>query len=413
MILSRRSVLFLGFCFLFLFYLTARGLSRTWRNVPQVVGLGDYIGSPGTNWTGTGTFNYTHGDGHKTLYAPQPNFVPGIPKPPGYEYTKMLVVPRTRREDTSWIEWELPDWKTAIYAADNPNAPLHPPKNKGHEVMSYLTFVIDFYNDLPDVAVFIHSHQQAWHNEEIFNGDSAEMLRRLSLDRVIREGYMNTRCNHGPGCPDWMHPGAVEEDETKQEEVMLARAWGELFPDDPVPSVLAQPCCAQFALSRDRIRTIPRSRFIFYRDWLLQTDLSDYIAGRIWEYLWQYVFTGRPVVCVDESVCLCDGYGICFGSPSEYQTYRAMEDEKKDLQSQLENWILLEDDMKLAQATEQLNETMDLDLPPLGSKTKIQELLIQTDTEVTAVLLAAMERGKNPKYRALEAGRPWKEGDGF
>lgn len=414
MILSKRAVLFLGFSFSCILFFTARQLSRPWSSYPQAVGLGDYYGSDysahGQNWTGA--FNLTS-HGSKSLYAPQPNFVPGIPKPPGSTYTKMLVVPRTKKEDTSWIATELPDWGTAIYVADDPKAPLHPPKNKGHEVMIYLSFIIDFYENLPDVAVFMHSHQNAWHNEELFGGDAAEILRRLSMERVIREGYMNTRCAFGPGCPAWMHPGAVEEDETKQEEVMLARAWGELFPDQPVPSVLSQPCCAQFALSRDRIRTIPRARFIFYRDWLLQTDLSDYIAGRIWEYLWQYVFTGKPVVCVEESICLCDGYGFCFGGPEKYQEWRDMDSERQELQQQLDDWIYLTEDLRMAQVAGEMDETMDFDLPPLGQQSEIEKEVIAMETKVADALQAAIERGKNPKNRALEAGRPWKEGDGF
>lgn len=410
MILSRRAVLLLGFCFFLVFFFTARGLSRSWRNVPQVVGLGEYVGSPGTNWTVT--FNSSSGRADRTPYAPQPIFVPGTPKPPGYQYSKTLVVPRTKEEDVGWIERELPDWNSAIYVVDDPKAPLHPPKNKGHEVMVYLTYVIDFYDRLPDVVVFMHSHQNAWHNEEIFNTDSAVILRRLSLDRVTREGYMNTRCNHGPGCPDWMHPGTMEEDETKQEEVMLARAWAELFPDEPVPSVLAQPCCAQFAVSRERIQSIPRSRFIYYRDWLLQTALSDYIAGRIWEYMWQYVFTGKPVVCVDESVCLCDGYGVCFGGPSEYQEYMQLDYEKKELQKELEDWMFLAGDIDFAQANDELDESVDLSIP-FDRKSQVQKDAGEKDAQITRILTAAFERGKDPKNRAQEAGRSWKEGDGF
>ncbi|KAJ5083281.1 hypothetical protein N7456_012708 [Penicillium angulare] len=411
MILSRRAVVFLGFSFFAILLLTARHLSQPWHNVPQALGLGDFIYPVGNN--GSKAYNFTTTQGHKHLYAPQPNFIPGIPKPPGSEYTKMLVIPRTKSEDVDWIEQELPDWGTAIYVADDPSAPLHPPKNKGHEVMVYLTFVIDFYDDLPDVAVFMHSHQNAWHNDEIFGGDAVEILRRLSLPRVIREGYMNTRCGFAPGCPDWMHPGAMEESEEKQEETMLARAWGELFPDEPVPSVLAQPCCAQFALSRDRIRTIPRSRFIFYRDWLLQTDLSDYIAGRIWEYLWQYVFTGKPVVCVLENICLCDGYGVCFGGPDEFQKYRDLTDERNYLDQELSEWTFLADGLELAQENAELDETMDLNIPPLSDKDQMEKDLHDKAQEVSDLLDAALERGQDPKHRALEAGRPWKKGEGF
>ncbi|KAJ6025015.1 hypothetical protein N7540_005812 [Penicillium herquei] len=412
MILSRRVVVFLGVSFFLVLLYTARHLSQPWHKIPQAVGLGEFVYPVGNNRTNSSNLTFTDfREDEKTLYAPQPNFIPGIPKPPGHEYTKMLVIPRMQSEDVSWIEQELPDWQTAIYVADDPSAPLHPPKNKGHEVMVYLSFVIDFYEDLPDVSVFMHSHQEAWHNDEIFGGDAAEILRRLSLPRVIREGYMNTRCTFAPGCPSWMHPGTVIENEQKQEETMLARAWGELFPDDPVPSVLAQPCCAQFALSKDRIRTIPRARFIFYRDWLLQTDLSDYIAGRIWEYLWQYIFTGEAVVCVMPHICLCDGYGVCFGGQDEYDNFRILLDEKKYIEEQLGDYYVDLDELDLAQENDESEEEEE------GQSLSREARLIRNAREkrqrVQEIIDAALLLGEDPQHRAMEAGRSWKKGDGF
>jgi hypothetical protein len=317
-----------------------------------------------------------------------------------------MVVARTRDEDTSWIAEELPDWDHAIYVADDPSAPLHPPKNKGHEVMIYLSYIVDHYDRLPDVAVFMHSHQIAWHNDKLFGGDAAELLRRLNLNRVVREGYMNTRCGFGPGCPAWMHPGAIESDESKQEETMLARAWGELFPDEVIPHVLAQPCCAQFALSKDRIRSIPHARYVYYRNWLLTTDLSDYIAGRIWEYLWQYVFTGEAVVCVQETVCLCDGYGFCFGGDEQYLEYQGLEDRIEELQGKMAKLLWFSDNLDFADEVPDAVAAAD-DGETLRGKIEAAE------EKIVEILEAAVERGKNPKYRALEAGRPWKEGDGF
>ncbi|CAI7663247.1 unnamed protein product [Penicillium crustosum] len=395
MLLPRRPVIFLGVCFFLVLLLTARSLSRPWRDVPQVIGLGDLVSSS-SNTTGTGAWNTTHAHTNH-LYAPPPNFIPGTPKPPGYKYTKVMVVTRTKEEDTSWIAEELPDWDHAIYVADDPTAPLHPPKNKGHEVMIYLTYIVDHYDQLPDVAVFMHSHQFAWHNDNLFAGDAAQLLRRLNLNRVIREGYMNTRCGFGPGCPAWMHPGALEADESKQEEIMLARAWGELFPDQEIPSVLAQPCCAQFALSRDRIRSIPRAR--------------DYITGRIWEYLWQFIFTGEAVLCVEESVCLCDGYGFCFGGSEEWNNYREAETKKNEIQRELDNWMWLSDlGFDPPVEADGVPEPED----PEGEKgNALVNQLQEKQQEIVDTLLAAIERGKNPQYRAQEAGRPWKEGDGF
>jgi hypothetical protein len=350
----------------------------------------------------------------KYPYGPRPQYVPGVPKPPGSTYSKMIVAPRTKNEDAAdWIAEELPDWESAIYVADDPTAPLHPPKNKGHEVMVYLTFLIDNYDNLPDIVVFLHSHRFAWHNEEIFDTDAVEMLRRLSPERVFREGFMNLRCIWAPGCPDWMHPGALEEDANKQEETMLARSWGEIFPELPIPQVLAQPCCAQFAVSRDRILSIPKTRYTFYRDWLLRTELSDYISGRVWEYLWHVVFTGQDVYCPKEHVCFCDGFGLCFGGAEQLDFFFGTRFQLRDLEEELRQWQENSARIEEARMKGTLDELTDVTIPEVGRDAVLVAQIDEKYATLAKLKAEALERGMNPYNRALEAGRPWKEGDGF
>ena len=166
-----------------------------------------------------------------------------------------------------------------------------------------------------------------------------------------------------------MHPGNLEEDVNKQEETILARSWSEIFPLDPIPKVLAQPCCAQFAISKDRIRSLPLARYVFFRDWLLRTPLSDYISGRVWEYLWQYIFTGEHVVCPAEHVCYCDGYGVCFGGEKEYRAYYHRARELGELEEELNRWNEKQDAFSNASAEEQeglLHPEAGLDLELAG-----------------------------------------------
>lgn len=412
MISSRRTapLLGLGFFLLFLYFISS--LSRQWHSVPQVVGLGELVPTPTSSPLSSNvTSSITRPTKHP--YAPRPHFVPGKPKPAGMTYTKVLVVPKMTEEDTSWMETEIPEWQTAVYVADDPTAPLHPPKNKGHEVMVYLTYIIDHYDSLPDIIAFMHSHQFAWHNDDLLGQNAGGLLRRLNPARVVREGYMNLRCNWGPGCPDWMHPGAVEEDASKQEEIMLARAWGEIFPDDPIPQVLAQPCCAQFAVSRERIHAIPKARFVYYRDWILRTELSDYISGRVWEYLWHVVFTGENTVCPAENVCYCDGYGICFGGEEEYANYRNIGAQKGALEQELGKWQEDAQAIEVARINGPLTEELRLPIPEPGKDIQLQERIQDLEHQLSELKDNADQRGTDPRLRALEAGRAWKEGDGF
>lgn len=344
------------------------------------------------------------------------HFPPGKEKPPGSTYSKMLIVPRTKYEDTTWIHDAFPvggPVNTSIYVADDPWAPLHPPKNKGHEVMIYLSYIIDNYDDLADVNIFMHSHKVAWHNNELLGHDASLMINRLSSERVQREGFVNMRCHWTPGCPDWLHPGTLEKDANKKEEVLLAQSWSEIFPLHDIPTVLAQPCCAQFALSRERIRALPLSRYVFSRDWLLRTPLSDYLSGRVWEYVWHYLFTGQNILCPKEHVCYCDGYGICFGGEKEYDAFFGQVHEKEHLEMKLTNWERQAEKIREMEEAGQIDEAQPLDVPKFGEDIKLKEQIKELDTWIVKTKQEAMERGNSPMHRAKEVGRPWNEGDGF
>jgi hypothetical protein len=207
-----------------------------------------------------------------------------------------------------------------------------------------------------------------------------------------------------------MHPGTVEEDINKQEEIVLADVWSELFPLDPIPSVLAQPCCAQFAISRDRIRSLPLSRYVFFREWLLRTNLSDYISGRVWEYMWQFVFTGNNVLCVKEHVCYCDGFGVCFGGEEEYAAYWRKNDERIRAEDELKRW---REDWEKAQKLREEGRSDEIDGPEVGRDLELEGRISGVEAWCEKRRQLAKEHGDVAMNRAVEAGREWKDGDGF
>jgi hypothetical protein len=325
----------------------------------------------------------------------------------------VLVIAKTKKEDVSWIEKEIPEQELAIYVADDPEAPLHPPKNKGHEVMVYLSYIIDNYDNLPDVSIFLHAHQLAWHNEDTFGWNAGDLVRRLSRPRVWREGFVNMRCSWYPGCPDWMHPGETKENVYKQEETLLAKSWSELFPLDEVPAVLAQPCCAQFALSRERIQALPHAQYVWYRNWLFNTKLPDYLSGRIWEYIWQFVFTGSNIYCPKEHVCFCDQFGSCFGGEAEFEEFARLKtelgDREQDLREREDKKKKIED----AEKEGRWQEAGQFEVPEEGKDEEFRKEIERLRPVVERLKDEARKRGEDPKNRAMEAGREWHEGDGF
>ncbi|KAK5087448.1 hypothetical protein LTR70_007724 [Exophiala xenobiotica] len=346
------------------------------------------------------------------------SFPPGAPKAAGEPYTRALIAGRLTTENTTWLDTYLPTDPTLtpfIYVVNDQTAPLHTPRNKGHEAMVYLTYILDQYDSLtlPDINIFMHPHSIAWHNPELLNHDATEALKRLSSERVMRHGYMNLRCHWDPGCPERIHPGTSYRDNLKREEIALAGAWAEMFPDDPIPSVVAAPCCAQFAVSRDRIRSIPKAHYARYRDWLLRTKETDWISGRVFEYLWHKIFTGQDTLCPDTRSCYCDGYGVCFSTPETFELWFDNHHWWRKAIKELEVWEERARTIDGVSRDYKKIEGMRLDVPVPGRNWELKREIDERFQLLARVRVEALRNGTDPEVRARVAGRLWGVGEGY
>ncbi|RYP72215.1 hypothetical protein DL771_004345 [Monosporascus sp. 5C6A] len=261
----------------------------------------------------------------------------------GYRHDVELVVASTKKEDTSWIQKYLPDWYTHIYVADDPDASLTVPKNKGREAMVYLTHIINHYSDLPpkkenrrigrilssgrhvvDVRsslIFIHASRFAWHNDDP-SYDALPTLRSFRISHLQEAGYANLRCVWVIGCPAEIRP--VEDEGSANNGVLSTKgvfrqAWRELMmPEEaPVPEVVAVSCCSQFGVTRETIRSRPVGDYVRFRDWLLRTSLEDSLSGRVLEFSWHIIFGKDAVHCPSAQECYCKTFDICDSTCSE------------------------------------------------------------------------------------------------
>ena len=270
----------------------------------------------------------------------------------------ILVVASLKAEDVSWVSRELPATKSAIYTVDDDQAALTVPKNKGHEAQVIFSFIIDNYENLPDISVFVHSHQVAYHNNDLLDSDMPKMIRRLNHAHVKKQGYFNLRCHHEPGCPNWIHTNKTEQDTNRKEEVIFAKVWQDLHPGLPMPPVLSVPCCSQFAVSRDLLRTIPLNEWKRYREWLIKTDLDDELSGRVWEYTWHYILTRKAELCPSMYSCYCQGYHICFPSEKRFDAWFSRRKDMDKLQKKVGE--LKEEDKDPGEVIKQIDEIRDV-----------------------------------------------------
>lgn len=264
----------------------------------------------------------------------------------------------------------------------------------------YLSYIIDHYDDLPDTSIFLHAHRWAWHNNMLLGLDTAQMIKRLNHERVARMGYMNVRCHHDPGCPDWIHmdrPGGDFDFYHKPEEIYWRRnIWEEIHPGAPIPPSISGICCAQFAVSRDRIREVPIERFIHYRKWLLTTGMDDQFSGRIFEYIWHYIFTGHEVHCPAMNTCYCDGYGICFGGRQKFDDFFAKQEDRNARFVKLDEYNKREDEAKKEGKDPGFNAT------EIVHRDELRAVVAVMDRELDKLREEAKKRGEDPKARKEE-----------
>lgn len=120
-------------------------------------------------------------------------------------------------------------------------------------------------------------------------------MRQLQLDFVQRSGYVNLRCIQAPGCPAEIQPFRTQHGEHEDVDLAFPGAWNHFFNGTEVPPVIATPCCAQFAVSKDQVLKRPLEEYVRMREWLYATELEDGVSGRIFEYLWHIIF-GKEAV---------------------------------------------------------------------------------------------------------------------
>lgn len=161
--------------------------------------------------------------------------------------------------------------------------------------MAYLTYLVENYGNFPSTVAFIHSHKDRfWHAAGMPARSNMAALKALNIDHVQRAGFANLRCTLGPGCPAEVQPYRQDTPDNRMYEKSMASVW-ELFFGTECPEVIAAPCCAQFAVSRDQIMARPVEDYVLYRQWLMETELDDDNSGRVLEYTWHIIFGQEPV----------------------------------------------------------------------------------------------------------------------
>lgn len=222
--------------------------------------------------------------------------------------TKFFVIINQYDYDVSWKkQLKFPH---VVYTKDTPENEPFNAINKAKSESNILKFIYEFYDNLPENLISIHQYNiRPWQH----TGDIVDILNDSNFENRYTnnniKGYMSL--NH-------FKLGDVNE----QIPRMLNSGWWDntMKPyfgniHDYGNFTKGKYGCAQYVVSRERIRSLPIEFYKNMYDWLINNSLSylttynsslsrkgtpidnninsDYYTSRYMEWSWQLIFTAR------------------------------------------------------------------------------------------------------------------------
>lgn len=157
--------------------------------------------------------------------------------------------------------------------------------NKANEASTYLHFLLQFFDELPETMLFLQDGRSSKHNPDIL-----EILRHLRLDAAP---YLPLNSVHMPFLST---PAFCHVDRCMQQTGLHRFMSSASLPSHQMD--VAYTCCAQFLVTREAVRARPKLLYeALYRYALGSSDLGhrgdSFARGECLEVLWHVLF-GRP-----------------------------------------------------------------------------------------------------------------------
>lgn len=192
-----------------------------------------------------------------------------------------MVVLAHYSEDLEWLSYlDLP---YVLYTKSLANHPNFIIQNKGHEALCYFKYIVDAYPHFPRWIAFMHAHLTSQHQTL----DALYLLKNLKWGKYE---YININRD------DWYT--TLNATTSYQTEYSWIADFWPLFAHrflGPIPPEIKHFTSAQFVVHRNRILAHPKEFYQLCYEWLLTTQLDNYISARVFEYTW-HIIMGQPAI---------------------------------------------------------------------------------------------------------------------
>lgn len=223
--------------------------------------------------------------------------------------TRLLVIVHQYDGDVRWAE--RLNFPHVIYEKNKPEKEPFTAINKAKGETNLLKFIAEFYDDLPENIIQVYQYEHKHHHDgslvDILN--SHHFVKEYAQSKTA--GFWNfnniNMGNVAPQIPRMLESGWWP--------AAMAPWFGEL--DDYANFTEGKRSCAQFVVSRERIRTMPREFYVNMYFWLVNNTIgevttgydphskeriptpldyhsnSNYFTSRYMEWSWELIFTSH------------------------------------------------------------------------------------------------------------------------
>jgi len=200
------------------------------------------------------------------------------------------------QEDISWVEEFGYDYVVYDKGGD-PVANSIQLSNIGRESHTYLTHIIENYDNLAPFNIFVQGNPFD-HIDDRQKGN-VEMLRNMIADIVERAvpfkglAWFRLKCDRLGRPHDLRKPENEGRWSGWGKDIPLGEVFEKLFQADFPNQLVVRSPAGLFAVTGERIRTRPKN-FYEYARYLIETDPDDSNnTGHAFERLWQHIFNGN------------------------------------------------------------------------------------------------------------------------
>lgn len=185
---------------------------------------------------------------------------------------KTGVIVAHYKENLDWVKNISSEVFVISKTIESPARVTH---NKGNEAALYFEFIINYYDSLPDKMLFVHGHQNSYHQDfsadHIANNVLWDAADYFSVNR--RDYYQSNFVS----LPEWMY---------------IVNNWKVFEGYISFPENLRYYSCAQFVVDKKCVLRHNKETYQHFNNWLINTSLDNFVSARVFEYLWHYIFTG-------------------------------------------------------------------------------------------------------------------------